>query len=167
LLLLRINCLVSTILKIRNEFKDLLYLIIEYSTAFRFAVDKNKMTLTPLSSSVDTVAIGSQSKLSSGDVQALTKSYSCAGRVATFGGGNALVSFIHVYNSSKIKSYIYMFSTIFTVFLLGISYFQGCGGTLNGTIPSSGTLQWTIIPADQMNVLVIFSDWTVSITTQN
>jgi hypothetical protein len=60
-----------------------------------------------------------------------------------------------------------MFSMIFTVFLLGISYFQGCGGTLNGTIPSSGTLQWTIIAADQLNVLVIFSDWTVSITTKN
>jgi hypothetical protein len=53
---------------------------------------------------------------------------------------------------------------IFTVFLLGIFYFQGCGGTLNGTIPSSGTLQWTIIAADQLNVLVIFSDWTVSLT---
>ncbi len=63
-------------------------------TAFRFAVDETKMTLTPLSSSVDTVAIGSQSKLSSGDVQALTKSYSCAGKVATYGGGNALVSSI-------------------------------------------------------------------------
>ncbi len=66
-------------------------------TAFRFAVDETKMTLTPLSSSVETVAIGSQSKLSSGDVQALTKSYSCAGRVATYGGGNALVSSIYKY----------------------------------------------------------------------
>ncbi len=68
-------------------------------TAFRFAVDETKMTLTPLSSSVDTVAIGSQSKLSSGDIQALTKSYSCAGRVATNGGGNALVSSVQVHSS--------------------------------------------------------------------
>jgi hypothetical protein len=68
-------------------------------SVFRFAVDETKMTLTPLSSSVDTVAIGSQSKLSSGDVQALTKSYSCAGRVATYGGGNALVSSVPVHSS--------------------------------------------------------------------
>jgi hypothetical protein len=63
------------------------------------------MTLIPLSSSVDTVPIGSPSKLSWGDVQALTKSYSCAGRVATYGGGNALVSFTvysYAHNSSKL-----------------------------------------------------------------
>ncbi len=67
-----------------------------------------------------------------------------------------------------------MFITMFTTELLCrtyifvfLSYLQGCGGTLNGTIPSSGTLQWTIIAADLKNVLVIFSDWTVSINTHN
>jgi hypothetical protein len=39
--------------------------------------------------------------------------------------------------------------------------FQGCGGTLNGTVPSSGTLQWVINAADLMIVSITFSDWTV------
>jgi hypothetical protein len=39
--------------------------------------------------------------------------------------------------------------------------FQGCGGSLNGTVPSSGTLHWVINAADLMIVSLTFSDWTV------
>jgi hypothetical protein len=72
--------------------------IIWFTIAFRFAVDSTRMTLTPRFSTVDTAAIGSQSKLSSGDVQSLSKSYSCAGRVATHGGGYAKVRPINPYH---------------------------------------------------------------------
>jgi hypothetical protein len=58
---------------------------------FRFAVDPSKMTLVPLSSSVNTAAVGSQSVLSQYDIQTLTKAYSCLGRVATNAGGNSQV----------------------------------------------------------------------------
>ncbi len=59
----------------------------------------------------------------------------------------------------------------FFVHILGLSqvlcfFSQGCGGTLAGTIPSSGTLQWSINAANLMHVAVIFSDWTVSIPLQ-
>ena len=59
----------------------------------RFAVDKTKMTLIPLSSSVNAAAVGSQSVLSQYDIQTLAKAYSCAGRVATNAGGNSQVRF--------------------------------------------------------------------------
>jgi hypothetical protein len=59
----------------------------------RFAVDKTKMTLIPLSSSVNAAAVGSQSVLSQYDIQTLAKAYSCAGRVATNAGGNSQVIF--------------------------------------------------------------------------
>jgi hypothetical protein len=62
-----------------------------YKYFFRFAVDRTKMTLIPLSSSVNTAAVGSQSVLSQYDIQTLTKAYSCAGRVATNAGGNSQV----------------------------------------------------------------------------
>jgi hypothetical protein len=39
---------------------------------------------------------------------------------------------------------------------------QGCGGILNGTIPSSGILQWSIYTAGEMAVQITFSDWRVS-----
>jgi hypothetical protein len=44
--------------------------------------------MTPLNSSVNTEYIGSQTRLSSGDIQSLNKAYSCEGRIATYGGGN-------------------------------------------------------------------------------
>ena len=46
--------------------------------------------------------------------------------------------------------------------VLKIKYLQGCGGTLNGTIPSSGTLQWVINATDLLAVSITFSDWTVN-----
>jgi hypothetical protein len=55
------------------------------------------MTMTPLNSSVDTEYIGSQTRLSSGDIQSLNKAYSCEGRVATFGGGNDQVGLTHCF----------------------------------------------------------------------
>ncbi len=58
---------------------------------FRAAVDRTKMTLTPIDPSVVTVGIGSQSRLSPNDIKSLAKAYSCAGRVTTNGGGNAQV----------------------------------------------------------------------------
>jgi hypothetical protein len=45
------------------------------------------MTLIPLNSSVNIANIGTQAVLSPGDVQSLSKAYSCAGRVFTSGGG--------------------------------------------------------------------------------
>ena len=58
---------------------------------FRSAVVTTQKTVIPLSSSVNTIAMGSQSGLSSNDVLSLNKAYSCAGRVATNGGGNSQV----------------------------------------------------------------------------
>jgi hypothetical protein len=58
---------------------------------FRSAVDKTKMTVVPLSSTVNIMAIGSQAGLSANDVLSLNKAYSCAGRVNTNGGGNLQV----------------------------------------------------------------------------
>jgi hypothetical protein len=55
------------------------------------------MTMTPLNSSVDTEYIGSQTRLSSGDIQSLNKAYSCEGRVATYGGGNDQVEITHCF----------------------------------------------------------------------
>ncbi len=55
---------------------------------FRSAIDPTKMTVIPRSSSVNTGAMGSQSRLSPNDIQSLNKAYSCAGRVYTNGGGN-------------------------------------------------------------------------------
>ncbi len=43
------------------------------------------------------------------------------------------------------------------------TYLQGCGGILNGTIPSSGILQWSIYTAGDMAIQITFSDWTVSL----
>ena len=54
-------------------------------------MDDTKLTMTPLNSSVNTEYIGSQTRLSSGDIQSLNKAYSCAGRVYTNGGGNRQV----------------------------------------------------------------------------
>ncbi len=49
-------------------------------------------TLTPLPNlAVDRNNVGGQSKLSKSDVRSLAKAYSCAGRVATYGGGYAQV----------------------------------------------------------------------------
>jgi hypothetical protein len=79
-------------------FGSAMQLLLIYSkmelNAFRFAVDTTEMTMIPLDASVDTEYIGSQTKLSQGDIQTLSKSYSCAGRVATYGGGNAQVRFL-------------------------------------------------------------------------
>jgi len=61
---------------------------------FRFAVAPEIMTLTPINPSVDTVVIGSQSRLSPNDIKSLAKAYSCAGRVTTNGGGNAQVGYL-------------------------------------------------------------------------
>ncbi len=127
------------------------------------------MTMTPLNSSVDTEYIGSQTRLSSGDIQSLNKAYSCEGRIATYGGGNDQVWNISLfYNVSKLYWYFLCTSYILQLDLSQVLCFfsQGCGGTLAGTIPSSGTLQWSINAANLMHVAVIFSDWTVSIPSQ-
>jgi len=55
------------------------------------AIDGTKMTLIPKSSSVNTAAVGSQTVLSQYDIRSLNKAYSCAGRVATYGGGYSQV----------------------------------------------------------------------------
>jgi hypothetical protein len=60
-------------------------------------VDDTILTMTPLNSSVDTEYIGSQTRLSSGDIQSLNKAYSCEGRIATFGGGNDQVKVTHCF----------------------------------------------------------------------
>ncbi len=60
-------------------------------------MDDTKLTMTPLNSSVDTEYIGSQTRLSSGDIQSLNKAYSCEGRIATFGGGNDQVGVNHCF----------------------------------------------------------------------
>jgi hypothetical protein len=94
-------------------FGSAMLLLLIYSkmelNAFRFAVETTEMTMIPLDTSVDTEYIGSQTKLSQGDIQTLSKSYSCAGRVATYGGGNAQVRsllslyspFLHLVSSSE------------------------------------------------------------------
>jgi hypothetical protein len=53
----------------------------------------------------------------------------------------------------------------FFIFYFLTLHMQGCGGTLDGTIPSSGTLEWTINAASLMHVDLIFSDWAVSIAS--
>jgi hypothetical protein len=53
--------------------------------------------MTPLNSSVDTEYIGSQTRLSSGDIQSLNKAYSCEGRISTYGGGNDQVGITHCF----------------------------------------------------------------------
>ncbi len=56
--------------------------------------------MSPLVASVDAENIGYQTQLSQGDIKTLSKSYSCAGRVATYGGGNAQVrSLLLLYSS--------------------------------------------------------------------
>jgi hypothetical protein len=71
----------------------------------RSAVDITKMTIVPLSSSVNIVTMGSQSGLSPNDVISLNKAYSCAGRVYTNGGGNLLVWYSTILHSF----YLYVF----------------------------------------------------------
>ena len=53
-------------------------------------------------------------------------------------------------------------SKMFKLFIL-ISAFhhQGCGGTLNGTIPSLGNLQWSISGGESMGIYINFTDWKV------
>jgi hypothetical protein len=74
--------------------------------------------MSPKDASVDAENIGYQTQLSQGDIKTLSKSYSCAGRVATYGGGNAQVrsllllysSFLHLESSSK---YFHFFTSGF------------------------------------------------------
>jgi hypothetical protein len=63
----------------------------------RSAIDPTRMTVVPLSSSVNIAAMGSQSGLSPNDIQSLNKAYSCAGSIYTNGGGNLEVFIIFFY----------------------------------------------------------------------
>ncbi len=45
-----------------------------------------------------------------------------------------------------------------------IFFMQGCSGTLNGTNPSAGTLQWSIQGASQKGIYITFSAFSVSCT---
>ncbi len=69
---------------------------------FRGALNPGVMTMKPKDPRVDTNKIGFNTQLSSGDIQSLNKAYSCAGRVATYGGGNAQVRSIHVHHMNKL-----------------------------------------------------------------
>jgi hypothetical protein len=60
----------------------------------RFAVDPTKRTLIPKDSTLATSNIGSQTYMSTNDVQSINKAYSCAGSVPTNGGGNEQVYMI-------------------------------------------------------------------------
>jgi Astacin (Peptidase family M12A) len=68
----------------------------------RFAVDPTKKTLIPKDSTLSTNNIGSQTYMSTNDVQSLNKAYSCVGTVSTNGGGNVQVSVITVFIANKV-----------------------------------------------------------------